>query len=169
MKLALYGMAYNKHQPKYETFLNYSKNCPIIFSLSFELLSSVDRAKVTSTRKQIKIGPASQRRPFLDHHSVLILTEKFCSFVTSSTLSVFLSSLLNTFNSMFFLQVFTICYCQPMVVGVKLILTWIPQCGVQWRITLYSVQTAQLWHSTAVEQLNNVPAQLWHSMAMRRP
>lgn len=44
-----------------------------------------------------------------------------------------------------------------------------PQFGVQWRKKLHSVQTTQLWYSTAVGQLNSVKAQLWSRMAVRWP
>lgn len=69
---------------------NYSKNVFfIIFSLSFEVLFSVDRAKITSPRDQTSMENPGQRRPFLDHHSVGTWAENVCSFATPSTLPVF--------------------------------------------------------------------------------
>ena len=39
-----------------------------------------------------------------------------------------------------------------------------PRFGMWWRGRPYFVQTAQLWYSMAVQQLNSFTAQLWYSL-----
>lgn len=79
---------------------NYSKNVFfIIFSLSFEVLFSVDRAKITSMENP------GQRRPFSDHPSVGTWAENVCSFATPPTLPVF-KLVVNAFCPMFLLLQF---------------------------------------------------------------